>query len=410
MLTMSQIDFVAIATPLVERGFRVTPVHPETKMGVMKNWQNFQLTTIEDVRKYAKYFPHHNVGVVGKRGVGRHCFLDVDAPGVVERIENETKHEMPEGYRVKSSPTSKPCKTHFYFKQTAYSFEKFGGWDAVNSNVKDMTTLDEEGNHPTLYDLKGVGGGSLVVGAGSVKQTGEVYTCVDDGPVPEIPKWLVDWLIKDIDKYWDAVDAEKAKKLALKEAEQKKYTPDERAARRKQGLPEGFDIYFEDRYAYLCWRAFKLSSMGLRAKALEVALTDLLENDVVGGKEYAQTDKGRSMVHKLPNNPSLKPGNGSWFYKTKEKRPKRRTPTVSTVSDRRSIVIKVKPQSCMEVMVRIIEGFPDRLAATDAYDRIEAGLASRFPFDRKAKRDQVYVSRARKKAGFGLAGRMWVRS
>jgi hypothetical protein len=31
--------------------------------------------------------------------------------------------------------------------------------------------------------------------------------------------------------------------------------------------------------------------MGLRAKALEVALTDLLENDVVGGKEYAQTDK-----------------------------------------------------------------------------------------------------------------------
>jgi Bifunctional DNA primase/polymerase, N-terminal len=79
MLTKSQIDFVSIATPLVNRGFRVTPVHPETKMGVMKNWQKFQLTTIEDVRKYAKYFPHHNVGVVGKRGVGRHCFLDVGA-------------------------------------------------------------------------------------------------------------------------------------------------------------------------------------------------------------------------------------------------------------------------------------------------------------------------------------------
>ena len=82
-------DFVAIATPLVERGFRVTPVHPETKMGVMKNFQNFQLTTIEDVRKYAKYFPHHNAGVVGKRGVGRHMFLDIDAEGVVERIEAE---------------------------------------------------------------------------------------------------------------------------------------------------------------------------------------------------------------------------------------------------------------------------------------------------------------------------------
>ena len=75
--------------------------------------------------------PHHNVGVVGKRGVGRHCFLDVDAPGVVERIEKETQHEKPQGYRVKSSPTSKPYKTHFYFKQTQYSFEKFGGWESV---------------------------------------------------------------------------------------------------------------------------------------------------------------------------------------------------------------------------------------------------------------------------------------
>jgi len=362
------IDFVAIATPLVERGFRLTPVHPETKMGVMKNWQNFQLTIIEDVRKYAKYFLHHNVGVVGKRGVGRHCFLDVDAPGVVERIEKETKHEMPKGYRVKSSPTSKPYKTHFYFKQTPYSFEKFGGWEAVNSNVKDMTTLDD-GKHPTLYDLKGVGGGSLVVGAGSVKQTGEVYTCVDDGPVPEIPKWLVDWLVKDIDKYWDAVDAEKAAKLALKEAEQKKYTPDERVQMRRKNLPEGFDIFFEDRYEYLCWRAFKLSSMGLRAKALEVALTDLLENDVVGGKEYAKTDKGKSLVHKLANNPSLKPGNGSWFYKTKEKRPKRRTPTVSTLSDRRSIVIKGRQQTCIEAGDRLQAAMAESSQRTTVTDR-----------------------------------------
>jgi hypothetical protein len=404
-----KVDFVAIATPLVERGFRVTPVHPETKMGVMKNWQKFQLTTIDDIRRYAEYFPHHNVGVVGKLGVGRHCFLDVDAPGVVERFEKETQHEMPQGYRVKSSPMSKPYKTHFYFKQSRYSFEKFGGWEAVNSNVKDMTTFDEEGKHPTLYDLKGVGGGSLVVGAGSVKQNGEVYTCVDDGPVPEIPKWLVDWLVNDIEKYWDAVDTEKAEKLARKEAEQKKHTPEERAAMRKQSLPEGFDIYLEDRYAYLCWRAFQLSSMGLRRKSLEVALTELAENDIAGGKEYIQTDKGKSMIRKLALNPSLEPGNGSWFYRTKEKRPKRTAPTVSTLSDRRPIVIKAKPHTRVETMVKIIEGFPNRLTSTDAYNRIDAELADRFPFERKSKQDQVYVNRARKKAGFRLEGRMWVR-
>ena len=178
---------------------------------------------------------------------------------------------------------------------------------------------------------------------------------------------------------------------------------------RKKNLPEGFDIHLEDRYAYLCWRTCQLSRMGLRAKSLEVALTELAENDIAGGKEYVQTDKGKSMIHKLANNPSLEPGNGSWFYRTKEKRPKRTTPTVSTRSGRRSIIIEGKPQ-IVEAMVEIIEGFPNRLTATDAYDKIEVGLGDRFPFDRKGKRDQVYVSRARKKAGFVVDGRMWVRS
>jgi hypothetical protein len=64
-------DFVKIATPLVRRGFRVTPVTPDEKSGCMHNWQNFQLTTEAGVIKYGKYYPNHCVGVVGKRGVGR---------------------------------------------------------------------------------------------------------------------------------------------------------------------------------------------------------------------------------------------------------------------------------------------------------------------------------------------------
>ena len=74
---------------------------------------------------------------------------------------------------------------------------------------------------------------------------------------------------------------------------------------------------------------------------------------------------------------------------------------MSTLSDRRSIIIKRKPETCVEEMVKIIEGFPKRLHATDAYDRIETRLAGRVPFDRKGKQDQVYVGRARKKAGYG---------
>ena len=52
-----------------------------------------------------------------------------------------------------------------------------------------------------MYDIKGVGGGSLVVAAGSVRDSGEVYTCIDGSPVVSIPEWLVDWLLADFQKY-----------------------------------------------------------------------------------------------------------------------------------------------------------------------------------------------------------------
>ena len=55
--------------------------------------------------------------------------------------------------------------------------------------------------HPTEYDLKGVGGGGLVVAAGSVRKDGEIYTVVNDVPVVDIPDWLVNWLVEDLSKY-----------------------------------------------------------------------------------------------------------------------------------------------------------------------------------------------------------------
>ncbi len=123
--TALQPDFVAIATPLIQRKFRITPVHPQTKCGVVRNWQNKQATTIEEVLAYAKYYPHHNVGVVGKRGIGRHCFLDIDADGVQARIEKDKGEKIPRTYTVVSRPLSKQYKRHFYFLQTEYSFQRF---------------------------------------------------------------------------------------------------------------------------------------------------------------------------------------------------------------------------------------------------------------------------------------------
>lgn len=67
MTEKSKIDYISIATPLVDRGFRVTPVHPETKQPVMKNWPKHQATNAAEVTQHANYYPNHNVGIVGAR-------------------------------------------------------------------------------------------------------------------------------------------------------------------------------------------------------------------------------------------------------------------------------------------------------------------------------------------------------
>ena len=110
---------VEIGTPLIKKGFRLTPVHPLTKMGVFRNWGNHQATTVEKLQEYActadgKY-ADHGVGVVGKRGIGRHMFVDIDAKGVVERIEQATGQKMPATYTVQSRPQTMKHKKHFYF-------------------------------------------------------------------------------------------------------------------------------------------------------------------------------------------------------------------------------------------------------------------------------------------------------
>ena len=82
---------------------------------------------------------------------------------------------------------------------------------------------------------------------------------------------------------------------------------------------------------------------------------------------------------------------------------------MSTLSDRRSIIIKVKPQTRREAMVEIVKGFPDRLHRTEAYDRIEAVLARRFPFNRTDNTWRQDITRARKDAAFRSDGHWWVR-
>jgi hypothetical protein len=145
-------------------------VSPAEKRGVLPQWNRHPSTKLSEIIQYAKDYPDYNVGVVGRRGIGNDMFLDIDAEGVLEQIERETGQKMPPTFTVASRPQSAPWKRHYYFKQTAYSVKTF----RTETNVKDLSVLKDE-KHPTRYDLKGVGGGGLVVGAGSVRADGEVY-------------------------------------------------------------------------------------------------------------------------------------------------------------------------------------------------------------------------------------------
>lgn len=394
-------NFVEIAKPLVRRGFRVTPVHPESKMGVMRNWQNWQLTSEAEVIDFIRRCPryaHHNVGVVGKRGIGRLCILDLDAKGERERIERETGKELPPGYMVWSSPDSKPWKAHHYFLQTEYSFKSFGKFDSKNISVHDLTSVDDRGLHPVLYDVKGIGGGGFVVGAGSVRDNGEVYKCVDNGPVPEIPKWLVDWLIADNRKYKAGCAQERLAKHAAIAAAREKFTPQQRAEMRRQNLPEGFDVKESDIYSFLRKNAGDLAYRGLDPEVIEFALINLTKKFCVGGAAYVETEAGKERIHKVAFDPTLKFGDHEFFYLAKE---------LDNYASDDGLVLPVPGPSRHQVMIKIMKSFPDKISSDDAYTRLENELAvSDFGFDRCENNDRKAVHAARQEAGFEIGEKL----
>src|SRR5436853_1851438 len=157
-------DFLTVATEAIKRGFKICPVHPDSKAGVLPRWNTRPIDNLSKLGQLAQDYPHHKVGIVGRRGIGNHVFLDIDASGVEERIVREAGQPMPETYIVQSRPQSASFKMHYYFTQTAYSLRRLGKREF---NIKDLSVTNAEGKHPTLYDIKGCGGGGFVVAAGS---------------------------------------------------------------------------------------------------------------------------------------------------------------------------------------------------------------------------------------------------
>ena len=249
--------------------------------------------------------------------------------------------------------------------------------------------------HPTLYDVKGIGGGSLVVGAGSVRDNGEVYTCIDDSRVAEVPEWLLDWLLADFQKYragWDKELAEKheAKAIALRMSEA------ERRELRQKNLQDGFDIDEEDIYDFLRWRASSYSGLGETGEELAKSLTFQVARFCTGGEAFAKSEAGQRLVQKIANE-ERNVGNATWFYRQRS----------TKVTDIRHIPAP-RPTK-IGVIKEIMAGFPGRISSESALDLIEAGLDKEgFPFDRRKDKDKL--SGARKELGFEVDGVHWNRA
>ena len=239
-----QSRYYKIAMPMLEKGYTVWPVKPEKKTGEF-GW-NTQAHYADEIvhRCVARRFPNHNAAVISKRGIGNLMFVDIDSAGVLERIEAETGQRIAGiTYSVCSRPQSAPYKWHFYFRQTARSVMK---WRKEN-NVRDITQWvpDKNNNpsHPTLFDVKGVGGGGYVIAPGSVRANGEAYTVIDDLPVIDVPDWLVDWLAKEITR-WNSDKRREQQEHAAKVAG---LSRTEQSALRKAGDATRLDLSIQVR-------------------------------------------------------------------------------------------------------------------------------------------------------------------
>jgi hypothetical protein len=393
-------DYVAIATTALKRGFRITPVHPLEKRGVLYNWNKNPTTTRSEVLQHAKDFPNYNVGVVGRRGVGNHCFLDIDADGVAERIEQETGQRMPQTYTVCSRPQSAPYKRHFYFKQTSYSVSRL----RKEANRKDTTKWVESENtglpmHPTEYDLKGVGGGGFVVAAGSVRKDGEIYTVVNDVPVLDIPDWLVDWLVADLSKYHSACAKERHDRAVSVAA----IPEEEKVARQQMGDLSAFDISESEIFAFINWRASHFAKLGTQGKLLEKVLVQQVEKFCAGGKQFVESEAGKRQIHKAAFNKQLKFGDARFFNLLGQKKKAElwegkkvfRTPTRKGLT------------------VTAMRTFPDSVTSDDGYRRLQKALTGTGFTVGKTAAGQKAVAEARKAAGFRTeqtsSGWVWVR-
>ena len=409
---VEETHYFRIAMPLFKKGFTVYPMHGENDKAGNEGWNRVsRLAEYADEttqRMLARKHPDRNVVVIGRRKIGDLMFLDIDGQGVVEKLERETRMTIPSTYTVCSRPQTAPWKRHYYLRHTKYSVTK---WKRDNINVRDITKWepDKKGNlvHPTLFDLKGTGHGGLVVGAGSVRPSGEVYTCINDVPVIDAPDWLIDWLAKEVTQ-WNS-DIQKERQARAKEVAA--LTKEEKAALQKAGDPSGFEYPASDIFPFAYWRTCILASNVVNKKYIMKQIIDDIGERCAGGREYLSKPEDKKKIRAMVFSSKIKMGTLRYGLLSEKKKSK-----YTMVG---SVITGPEPKPTRHsILVACMQKFPKSVTQEDGYQRLQKALigtgyklSTKTKTERKAA--QKAVAQVREEAGFEAQqtkeGWLWVR-
>ncbi len=352
--------FFTVAMAAQARGFAVTPLRD--KRPFLHAWNKHPLETETEILTAAKEYPTCDVGLVLRRRVGEPFAIDIDSPGVIERMERETGMVLPETYTVLSRPKTAPYKCHIFFRHTQYSHSLFD----KNVNAGE-------------YDLIGIGTRALqVVSEGCVRpNTGEVRT--GNGlPIADCPDWLANWLVSDSKRLRNDKSAEERRRRAEVREVLKRVAAEDADERRRL---TGYDKHGrEDRYRYLVSKARTLSNAGMAKDRLPSEL--LLQYAADYGVARDDDPNGwplqqlKEKIQSVIDNPDLKRGNPP--------------PIRARMST--GLIIKIPPESDWKRRLKLARHFPETMKSKDVYKRL--GL------DCQKRGDKKVVSRVMRAAGF----------
>jgi hypothetical protein len=170
------------ASILLEHSIPVAPLPPRTKAANTNSWQTLATTDLAKLQQLNPD-PDGNTAAVARAESGGFCFFEVDAPDFHKVVEKQTGQKFPETLMVSSSPGN--GRGHFYFRHTPRSiaFQRALGKAYVSGK-------DDNGKEAYSFRMDR----AYVVGPGSVKDNGEIYTTLNTASVADCPDWFIDWV------------------------------------------------------------------------------------------------------------------------------------------------------------------------------------------------------------------------